>query len=217
MTTAAQLDVGQLAATIGRRATGRPRILVGIDGPGASGKSTLAGLLADHLAHAVVVHADDFYLPTTIRHSREGEAGALFDLPRLAQQLVIPATSSGLALRYQRYDWDRDSLVEWIDVPPGVPVVVEGVYCLQRQMRAMYTYTVFCRAEAAIRLRRGLARDGEEARAMWVEEWMPAEDRYVVGERPDDFADLVVDSSDGDGDAVRYRIQRWRDTTDQYR
>lgn len=52
-----------------------------------------------------------------------------FDLARLAEQVVVPA-STGEAFRYQRYDWTSDELVDWIDVPRGAPVILEGVFCL---------------------------------------------------------------------------------------
>jgi uridine kinase len=203
------LDVDALAAAVHARGSQSPTILAGIDGAGASGKSTLASLLAERLG-ATVVHVDDFYLPSAVRDSRAGEIGALFDLPRLAEQVVRPA-AAGLAVRYQRYDWDTDRLAEWIAVPARTPVVVEGVYTLQQQLRELYTYTVFCRALADVRLRRGLERDGEAARSMWVDEWMPAEDRYVETECPDEYANLVVDSSDGAEDGpARYTVVRWR-------
>lgn len=96
-----------------RRAAGRPRILIGIDGPGASGKSTLAGLLATVLEGSAVVHVDDFYLPSADRNSRAGQVGAQFDLPRLATQVVEPA-AAGRGFRYQRYGLldDCDSFVD---------------------------------------------------------------------------------------------------------
>ena len=45
------------------------------------------------------------------------------------------------------------------------------------------------------RLARGVARDGEAARATWVERWMPMEDRYVERDDPVACADLVVDGA----------------------
>jgi uridine kinase len=203
------LDIGELAAAVTRQAVGRPRILVGIDGPGASGKSTLAGLLAEQLSGAAVVHVDDFHLPSAMGGTRAGEVGALFDLPRLACQVVVPA-AGGSALRYQRYDWDRDVLAEWTEVPADAAVIVEGVYCLERRLRDACTYTVFCRCDPVVRLRRGLDRDGERARSMWVDEWMPAEDEYLVREHPDEFANLVVDSSAGTAAGQeRFGVSRW--------
>lgn len=65
-------------------------------------------------------------------------------------------------------------------MPAGATVIVEGVYCLELRLRASYTTTMFCQATAALRLARGVARDGEAARARWVHEWMPAEDEYVA-------------------------------------
>ena len=206
-----QLNVDELAEAVARKAAGRPRILIGIDGPGASGKSTLASLLVNRLSKAEIVQVDDFYLPTPMRASRVGEVGARFDLPRLAEHVVRPA-ASGRGLRYQRYDWDRDSLWDWIELPADVPVIVEGVYCLQLDLRPPYTYTIFCQGDSEVRLRRGLERDGEEARALWVDEWMPEEDRYVSAEHPDDFATLLVDSSLGSvGGSVGYHVRRWDD------
>jgi ABC-type uncharacterized transport system YnjBCD ATPase subunit len=94
-----EVDFAALAALIARRTGDRGRILVGIDGPGASGKSTFSSLLARQLADACVVQVDDFYLPSSERESRRGEVGALFDLPRLHEQVVSPARS-GAALQW---------------------------------------------------------------------------------------------------------------------
>src|SRR4051794_14963400 len=148
MTETPEFDPRRITAAITRRAAGRPRTLVGIDGPGAAGKSTLAGLLRAGLEPAAVVQVDDFYLPSAVRGSRAGEIGALFDLPRLASQVVLPA-AAGCAFRYQRYDWDTDTLTDWVEVPAAGPVIIEGVYCLQRQFRDAYTFAIFCQADAA--------------------------------------------------------------------
>lgn len=204
------LDVDALATTILQARRASPLVLVGIDGAGGSGKSTLAALLAERIDQAGVVPVDDFYLPSAVRDSRAGEVGARFDLPRVAEQVVWPA-ATGSAVRYQRYDWDADQVADWIEIEAGRPIIVEGVYSLQLRLRESYSYTVFCRATPDVRLRRGLDRDGEDARSRWVDEWMPAEDSYLDAERPDAFADLVVDSSVGvHGAPVHYVIDRWR-------
>ncbi len=203
------LDIDQFAQDVERRAAGRPRAVVAIDGPGASGKSTLADLVAARLGAAAVVQVDDFYLPGAVRDSRAGQVGALFDLPRLRAQVIDPA-ATGAALRYQRYDWDRDELASWIEVPAGLPVIVEGVYSLHAPFRPSYTSSVYCVAERSVRLRRGLERDGEEMRGMWEDEWMPAEDAYLIAEEPDAFATVVVDSSTGQSGEPRFRIRERR-------
>ena len=190
----ALLDIVELAMRVKRAAIGHPRAFVGIDGPGASGKSALAEQLVAAMCDAYLVHIDDFYLPSSRRHERLGEVGPSFDLPRLAEQVILPG-SAGEALHYQRYDWVQDELAQWIDVPSGSPVVLEGVFCLAAQLRNAYTFKIWCRAAPELRLSRGLTRDGDEALSMWVDVWMPAENEYAASQHPERIADLVVDSS----------------------
>lgn len=64
----ALFDVAAYAARVLAGAGGRGgHYLLGVDGPGASGKSTLAGQLARHLPQAHIVHVDDFHLPSADR------------------------------------------------------------------------------------------------------------------------------------------------------
>jgi uridine kinase len=172
--------------------------LVGIDGRGGSGKSTLARELAARLADAAVVEFDDFYRSAAERAARtaEGDAeiGGDFDWRRLRDQVLEPL-AAGTPGRYQRYDWDRDELAEWHDAPAVGVVLVEGNYVIRPELRRYYDLRIWVEAPYGVRLARGIARDGEEARARWVEEWMPEEDRYVDAMRPADHADVLVDGS----------------------
>ncbi|MEU9028695.1 uridine kinase [Streptomyces sp. NPDC048383] len=189
-------DIDELAKAIGAGTAEPPGRagLVGIDGPGASGKSTLAALLADRLDGAAVVHIDDFYRPSAERPADTDQIAGNFDLPRLLDQVLRPA-SAGTIVRYQRYDWDHDRLAEWTELAPGTPLIVEGVHALHPNLAEAYTYRIFCDAPRDLRLRRGLNRDGAEARPLWEDEWMPAEDRYLATHIPQSRADLVLESS----------------------
>ncbi|MFD3870243.1 uridine kinase [Streptomyces sp. NPDC058623] len=159
---------------------------MGVDGPGASGKSTLAALLADRL--------DDFDRPSAERPANTDQIAGNFDLPQLLDQVLRPA-SAGTIVRYQRYDWDHDRLAEWTELAPGTPLIVEGVHALHPNLAEAYTYRIFCDAPRDLRLRRGLDRDGEEARPLWEDEWMPAEDRYPATHIPQSRAGLVLEGS----------------------
>ena len=204
---ASRTDYDQLAETIRAKAKGRGRIFVAIDGPGASGKSTFAQHLAASIPGSCVVHVDDFYLPSGLRSERVGRVGPLFDLPRLAREVTIPA-SKGHAVQYQRYDWDQDDLAEWIVVSESAALILEGVFCLAVELREAYTYKVWCRADPNLRLARGLARDGEGARSKWVDLWMPAEDEYESREKPEGAADLILDSSQESGGELAFHVVR---------
>jgi uridine kinase len=171
--------------------------LIAIDGRGGSGKSTLARQLAAGWPQALVIELDDFYRPLAERHEPPASHGADLDLERLVEQVLDPF-HSGRAGRYQRYDWEEDRLTTWRDVPADAVILLEGVYSTSQRLRGFLDYSIWVDCPHDVRLRRGVERDGERMRAVWVEQWMPAEDRYVEAERPRATADLVLDGSGHD-------------------
>jgi uridine kinase len=76
-------------------------------------------------------------------------------------------------------------------------VIIEGTYTTRPELRDYYDLTIWVDAPQDVRLRRGLARDGEDARTKWLNHWMPEEDRYVATWRPADQVDVVIDGSAG--------------------
>jgi uridine kinase len=176
------MDVRPVLERIAGLAPLRGFTLVGVGGRGGSGKSTLA----HGLPGAQVVGTDEFW---------DGDG---FDLWRLRAEVFDPLLA-GAAPRYRSYDWDarRPHPTARVVEPAGL-VVIEGVCALHRMFRDDYDLRVWVDAPAEIRLERGVARDGEAARATWVEVWMPMEDRYVERDDPISAADLIVD---GSGDA----------------
>ena len=174
--------------------------LVFVDGLGGAGKSVLAETLAEELG-APVVQGDDFYRPAVERQqsgSEPGAIGASFDWRRLERQVLAPL-SRGEDARYQRYDWESDRLGGWSTVPYRHTVVVEGVYLLRAELRHYASVSVWVETPREVRLARGIERDGEAARSLWTDKWMPAEDAYMSSMRPDTAAVLVVDGQGHSG------------------
>jgi uridine kinase len=157
---------------------GRPFTFVGIGGRGGAGKSTLAA----RIDGAQVVSTDEFW------------DGKGFELSRLRAEVFEPLLAGRAAL-YASWDWvaRRSGGIHRVE-PSGI-VVVEGVCALHRMFRDDYDVRVWVEAPYETRLARGVARDGEAARATWVERWMPAEDRYVERDDPIACAHVVVDGS----------------------
>ncbi len=79
--------------------------------------------------------------------------------------------------------------------PSGVTLIVEGVYSTHEALRDFYDLRIWVTAPRAVRLSRGMARNGEEARVKWVDVWMPAEERYIAEQASHDHAHLVLDGS----------------------
>ena len=140
------------------------------------------------------MESDDFYRPESDSNRSEIEIGGLFDLLRLESQVLIPHTK-GRALHYQRYDWEAGTLGDWATGASGAPLIVEGVYSTHQMLRDFYDLRIWVTAPRAVRLARGMERDGEEARSKWIDVWMPAEDRYIADQAPQDHAHLALDGS----------------------
>jgi uridine kinase len=153
-------------------------VLVGIGGRGAAGKTSLARVVPG----AQIVSTDEFW------------DGGGFDIPRLERE-VVATLAAGRPARFSSYDWTaRRVRGERVVEPRGV-VIVEGVCALHRTLRDAYAVRVWVEAPAELRLARGVARDGEDARRTWVDVWMPSEDRYVERDDPVACADIVVDGA----------------------
>jgi len=153
---------------------------VGIDGGGGAGKSTLAGALAEARGDVRVLHLDDVFLSTV------GGPESV-DVARLRREALEPL-ATGRPARFRRFEWWGEQLAEEHVVEPGRVVVVEGVFALQPDLRGIYDVTAWVETDEALRLARGLDRDGKHARALW-EQWQAAEATHA---RAVAAVDLVV-------------------------
>lgn len=154
--------------------------VVAVDGPGGAGKSSFAERLAAALGGCQIVHTDDFA-------SWDDPVGWW---PHLIEQVLEPL-ARGERAEFGPSQWTPGVERDRIEVAPAEFLVLEGVTASREAFRPYLTYTVWIDAPAEVRLRRGVERDGEQARAQW-EAWKAGEDRYRERERPDSRADLVV-------------------------
>jgi hypothetical protein len=174
-----------LADVAGRTAPRGIRI-IGVDGPAGSGKSTLAARLAAR-AGVPLIQVDDFV-------SWSDFSGWW---PRFDAQVLTPL-SAGEPAHYELRDWVGDefgnSLRGWRTVPWAPLVIVEGVTCTRRAASGELTYRIWVDAPPDVRLSRGLARDGESHRDLWLR-WMEQEEEFFAADRPAERADLRVDGA----------------------
>ncbi|GIG00044.1 hypothetical protein Cci01nite_51370 [Catellatospora citrea] len=205
--------MGQVAGVVAGLCAYRERVLVGIDGPDAAGKTTLADSLARRLRDTLptgtgVLRAsiDGFHRPREQRLA-QGELSAegcyhdTFDHPALLQHCLLPfargASAIGTARRDHRADADRP---ESTAVPARAVLVFDGVFLLRQQLRACWTLTVHLRVSPAETLRRALVRDlalfgSEEAvRRRYEGRYLPAQQLYRDDADPEGAADVLVDN-----------------------
>jgi uridine kinase len=93
------------------------------------------------------------------------------------------------------WNWADDVGGDWVELPPGRVVVVEGVSSTRTEAGVPWDLTVWVEAPLEVRLGRALERDGPELMPRWLGDWMPSEQAYADREYPQDRVDLVVDGT----------------------
>jgi uridine kinase len=104
---------------------------------------------------------------------------------------VLEPISRNEVVRYQPSQWDVNHVPEPVEFRPRDYLIVEGVTAARQAFAPYLTYSIWVEAPEELRLRRGLKRDGQDAREQW-QRWMADEAAYRSGERPDERADLVI-------------------------
>jgi uridine kinase len=157
--------------------------LICVDGPAGSGKTTFGGRLAAALG-APLVHMDDLYAGWTL----------LGAAARLAAGVLHPLRA-GQPGAYHRFDWQAGVFAAQPTAVPAAPaLVVEGCGSSSPALDALSTLRVWVEAPSALRLRRGLDRDGDALRDQWLR-WQEREAAVFATERTRDRADLRIDGA----------------------
>jgi hypothetical protein len=181
---AQRLSPDEVPSWVRQRLAGRTGTRwVGVDGFGAAGKSTLARRIAAELPGACVIEVDDF--------ARVGVPG--WDRELFGAQVLAPLLA-GRPARYQRWDLMADVGLDWVEVPCGVPVVVEGVSATDNRVPVPWDVTVWLDTPADVRRRRILVRDSDPALLeRWRTDWLPSEQAYAAEQDPRARVDLIVE------------------------
>jgi len=189
-------DIVDRIATLASR---KEPLLVALDGGAGAGKTTFTEALADRLRASglptSVVKTDLFFRPVSERW-----AGAIDDMPigynldweRLRNEVITPLRE-GRGTRFQLYDWEKDGPGRWQTQEPVGVVIIDGVFALRNELVSLYDLRIWLRCPRATRVSRLLGR-GDTPQDE-IDDWLPVEDRYLEAHKPENAADLVIDST----------------------
>lgn len=177
--------IDELAATIDARARGGG-LRVGVDGPDAAGKTTLADELAsalDSRGHRVLrASIDDFLRPPGERYRRGRDSPT----------------------GYYEDSFDYVAARRLLDARPadGAVLVFDGVFLLRPELADVWDFRIFVSVSVEECLRRAVARDAavfgseEEVVRRYRARYVPGQALYSAERRPAETADAVVVNED---------------------
>ncbi len=158
----------------------KDQVLVAIDGPCASGKSTLAAQLGEFYT-APVIHMDDFFLPPEMRtEERLSQSGGNVDSDRFLSEILLPLSQQKPAV-FRPWRCKLGEFGDAITVNPSPRVIVEGAYAMRPDLREFYDLRVFLTAPLPLRLSRLEERNGLGDLEVFQNRWIPLENAYFEG------------------------------------
>jgi uridine kinase len=181
-------------------------VRVGIDGPSAAGKTTLANSLATALrarTGRTVVRAeiDYFMLMAEDRtaypyDSPESYYLDAWNYPAIRQQLLEPLGPGGS----RRYRTALGAVEE--TAPDDAILLADGVFLQRPELDHLWDLRIYVDVPDAESLRRGIERDrhwmgsAAEAERRYLSTYRPGEQRYRAEVRPRERAAIVIDNLD---------------------
>lgn len=167
----------ELLQAIDERLPRQERLLLAIDGGSASGKTTLAALLAQRYG-CPVFHMDDFFLrPEQRTPQRLAEPGGNVDRERFFSE-VLQSLRQGGPASYRRYDCQTGQLLPPVLRQAGQLNVIEGAYSMHPELSALYDLSVFLAVSPETQHRRILQREPAFKQQLFFRQWIPMENRY---------------------------------------
>jgi uridine kinase len=170
--------IAQLARAAPPRA-GTVRVIA-IDGRAGSGKTTLAGQLAERVA-APIVQLEQLY---------PGWDGLQAGIDLVVEAVLIPLSADQVA-EVPRYDWLASRFIEPWPLEHPELLIVEGVGAGARAAAAFASVLVWLELDADLRKERAMARDGDVFRPHWAR-WAEQEDVLLAREQTPARADIIV-------------------------
>lgn len=168
-------------------------VVIGIDGPSGSGKSSLASYL-EKKYDVTLFHVDDYFLPAARKTTeRLKEPGGNFDHERMQKEIFDHIKD--FEITSNKFNCKTGDFETRNPVKRKSIVIIEGVYALYPRFSKYYNYTVFLNIDRGIQLERILERSNDYMLQRFIHEFIPLEDLYFKHFDIQEQVDLFVKNS----------------------
>ncbi|PFG07555.1 kinase [Bacillus sp. es.034] len=180
--------------------------IVGIDGLGGSGKTTLARNVKQELmltkCETVILHMDDYIVEKSERYGTGNEEWYEYytlqwNIELLRKVLFQRLYGGDDSITLPFYESSADSVVSKLIHLDRVSVVlIEGVFLQRKEWRDFFDYVIFLDCPSELRTERVIGRDtylGDELARIekYKRRYWLAEDHYLLHDNPAGQADYV--------------------------
>lgn len=213
MTTQRAVEVSKLAERIAGLNPDLP-LRVAVDGRTASGKTTLAGEMAEAInalgRPTIYASIDSFHRPKAERYRRgrmsaEGYYRDGRDLEAVISLLLAPLADAGTRLiRTESFDLEADQAIEaepW-KAPENAVLIVDGTFLQRPELAPHWDAVIYVDTNPELCLERGIARDSarmggsQQVRRTYTMRYQPAYDLYEHEADPMRTADVIFTNDD---------------------
>ncbi|MEY3127927.1 MAG: hypothetical protein RIS06_483 [Actinomycetota bacterium] len=161
-------------------------ILIAIDGPAGSGKTSLANQLASNLKSATTIHMDDLY--------NGWEDALTATLTRHLEEWVLDPLTQHQSVKYQKFDWINSEYGPTVEVRDVELLILEGVGAAQARIRQQADLTIWIEVGAQIGLARVLNRDGAQI-LPYMLKWQERESAHFIKDQTKENCQIFIDGS----------------------
>lgn len=185
------MQLKALENMIAERLSRRERLIVGIDGCCAAGKTTLADKLSQSF-DCNVFHMDDFFLrPEQRTPERFDEVGGNVDYERFHDEVIVPLTANE-SFSYRPFDCRTMEMTAPVEVEPKALNIIEGTYSLHPYNAQAVELSVFMGVDEAVQRERILKRPAQ-LHEKFFGLWIPMERRYFEKLCSEHEFDMIIE------------------------
>lgn len=150
--------------------------VLSIDGPCASGKTTIGKLLSSFL-ECPCIHMDDYFLqPHQRTTQRLEEPGGNIDYERFHQE-INDAWNQKQPIHMRSYDCSSQRLRKEVILEESPILIIEGSYAHHPYLDDMQAFKIFMDIEPSIQKER-LQKRSPDKFVDFIEKWIPMEEKY---------------------------------------
>lgn len=150
--------------------------VLSIDGPCASGKTTIGKLLSSFL-ECPCIHMDDYFLQANQRTAqRLEEPGGNIDYERFHQE-INEAWNQKQPIHMRSYDCSSQTLRREVIVEKSPILIIEGSYAHHPYLDDMQAFKIFMDIKPSIQKER-LQKRSPDKFLDFIEKWIPMEEKY---------------------------------------